>query len=409
MNDSFTLIPEREGADTFQVRLALTTNELAIFKEESVAGDGLVYSERDEIIYWLMYPPFPVNDVSGMSMSISHELAGEYLMQLLIQRKVKITLKADTKAIRNTWLGAEIKAPSATTLKPRSMALTVEKCLSDSKEAGPANNQREPPSAPSERADQHQEVFDGDDTQQDDIYSFYTDNSRESVQTTESVRERREAFRDTIMDFYDRRFSEEDEPEMPNNYLRMIKELDDSANDKGTNNTSKSSRNTADDDDDDETLDKLKPRSVKVLPRVPETSSAEAHVETSVAEQSNIISTKEKAEPATVEPREAKPKEDMKSAPVQMTYIAPVVAHKMVVASDHQPLSEAPDEEGLTQSEQDRPDTPTSPYKAPDKSSVSGPVTANAVTSVRSALSDTRSSSISEGLSNQAIVSHCMV
>lgn len=103
---------------------------------------------------------------------VDRELVGEYLLEVAIQDKKRLTLRADNKEIRDRWVGANDDAPSSSTLAPQPLSVVVQKhggkpaaaaaALSSSATKG--SNNREP----------RKSVI-----RKQDFFSFYTDQSGE--------------------------------------------------------------------------------------------------------------------------------------------------------------------------------------------------------------------------------------
>lgn len=101
---------------------------------------------------------------------VDRELVGEYLLEVAIQDKKRLTLRADNKEIRNRWVGANDDAPSSSTLAPQPLSVVVQKhggkpaAASSSSSATKGSNNREP----------RKSVI-----RKQDFFSFYTDQSGE--------------------------------------------------------------------------------------------------------------------------------------------------------------------------------------------------------------------------------------
>lgn len=100
---------------------------------------------------------------------VDRELVGEYLLEVAIQDKKRLTLRADNKEIRNRWVGANDDAPSSSTLAPQPLSVVVQKhggkpAVSSSSTATKGSNNREP----------RKSVI-----RKQDFFSFYTDQSGE--------------------------------------------------------------------------------------------------------------------------------------------------------------------------------------------------------------------------------------
>lgn len=101
---------------------------------------------------------------------VDRELVGEYLLEVAIQDKKRLTLRADTKETRNRWVGANDDAPSSSTLAPQPLSVVVQKhggkpaASSSSASAVTKGSNREP----------RKSVI-----RKQDFFSFYTDQSGE--------------------------------------------------------------------------------------------------------------------------------------------------------------------------------------------------------------------------------------
>ncbi|KAG0173624.1 hypothetical protein DFQ28_011116 [Apophysomyces sp. BC1034] len=273
LRDNFILLPEQSSERPLRVHLVLTTNALIICQEQ--AGPKK---------FSLLYPPLIPNDITVKSTSLDRELVGEYIIQLSIGRK-NILLRADSKEVRNTWVGVESGAPSSMTLKPRPLKVAVERQLT------------------SLNFDEKTSVGKPVRTsiRSKDVVSFYTDKSGEISPLEDSddevpLGERSGASRDTIMDIYEGHmydYSTTPEP-LPSKNMPT------------------------------EDINTIVPRSAKILPQVPNGPDG-----------------------AKISP--PLPKDDRKqptvqsSAPVQMTFIQPVVPQKLTTVMTEASAAEPTD------------------------------------------------------------------
>lgn len=281
MRDDFVLM----GDKPTRLHLALSVNDLFICR----------CLETNNTSYQLVYPPIPVKDITVKSMDLDRELVGEYIVHLNLAYAEQMTLRIESREKRNAWLGVSATAPSAVTLKSKSLATTVKQqlakfpLLSEDMDDNKDN-------------DHHQEDT---ATTHDDIYALYggqddddDDIDNHSGESTAHVR--RNAFRDTIMGLYDDQLSFANKSDKP-----------------PTPPPKKQQPSTVDEDGQD--LANIVPRSVKLLSRVPTATTPSSNTSTTKEESS-----KEDAKTA---------KTDMQSAPVKMTYIEPAV-HKMTVSTN---------------------------------------------------------------------------
>ncbi|KAI7875136.1 hypothetical protein K492DRAFT_240441 [Lichtheimia hyalospora FSU 10163] len=107
LKDHFILLPEETHLSSpTRVQATLTTEMLILV---------------DETAHTLLYAPISVDDLTSNSRNLDRELVGEYIVQLTIQGKKHLLLRADNRETRNKWVGVRPQAPSSTTLTPRSM------------------------------------------------------------------------------------------------------------------------------------------------------------------------------------------------------------------------------------------------------------------------------------------------
>ncbi|KAF7729464.1 hypothetical protein EC973_004444 [Apophysomyces ossiformis] len=258
LRDNFILLPENPVDRPLRVHLILTTDALIFCREQ--AGPKK---------FALLYPPLVPADITVKSTSLDRELVGEYIIQLSVGRK-NILLRADSREARNTWIGVESNAPSSMTLMPRPLKVVIEKQL-------PSLDLDEKTAVASKPARLS--------IRSKDIVSFYTDKSGEISPLESSDDEailgdkRSGPSRDTIMDIYEGHmydYSNAQNPAMPK----------------------------------EEDIIAIQPRSVKVLPQVPNVSASNNTLSTPPKDGKKLHATQS-------------------SAPVQMTFIQPVVPQKI--------------------------------------------------------------------------------
>lgn len=271
LQDSFILVSERNNASIVPITLALTQHELVACREDRSALS-------------LMYPPFAVSDISVKAVSLDRELVGEYMLHFSISKTRQLVARARTKLLRNTWLGLSEKAPNAIAAKPKALAQIVNLKLKQLQE-----NQQN----------------------RDEITPVST--ATESI--TKCRKEHRDVARDTIMDFYNRRFSFSDDDEQDISEVSTLPSSKDTA--------------VASDivDEDGQILHNLVPRSVIMdqLPKAQQVKPLEALSpmpnESSLAERGDVSKNIQK---------------ELDSAPLQLTFIEPVTAHKMKITNEEE-------------------------------------------------------------------------
>ncbi|KAG0180272.1 hypothetical protein DFQ29_000969 [Apophysomyces sp. BC1021] len=147
IRDDFLMVPDE--AKAVRVHLVLRSNTLLICKELQDGGNDK---------YSLLYPAIPVNNVTVNAAMLDRELIGEYLVELTVLNKKKLTMRAYSKETRNTWVGLEGTEPATTKSAPRSLSAIVQKYLPTALNSG-------------------EEVVSS--VRKQDTFSFYTDDSGE--------------------------------------------------------------------------------------------------------------------------------------------------------------------------------------------------------------------------------------
>ena len=99
---------------------------------------------------------------------VDRELVGEYLLEVTIQDKKHLTLRADNKETRNRWVGANDDAPSSSTLAPQPLSVVVQK-----HGGTPASSTSSSVTKGSNREPRKSVI------RKQDFFSFYTDQSGE--------------------------------------------------------------------------------------------------------------------------------------------------------------------------------------------------------------------------------------
>ncbi|CDH49054.1 related to gef1 protein [Lichtheimia corymbifera JMRC:FSU:9682] len=160
--NNFVLLAEETHLESStRVDVVLTNEFLIITRENTDAASNS---------HILVYPPLAVSDIIVKSKMVDRELVGEYLLEVAIQDKKRLTLRADTKETRNRWVGANDDAPSSSTLAPQPLSVVVQKhggkpaASSSSASVVTKGSNREP----------RKSVI-----RKQDFFSFYTDQSGE--------------------------------------------------------------------------------------------------------------------------------------------------------------------------------------------------------------------------------------
>ncbi|CAO3613430.1 unnamed protein product [Cunninghamella blakesleeana] len=104
LQDKFVLITDNSNNDgqPLRVYMMLTSDMLMICHQKNESTGR----------YQLLYPPLAVNDIYIQPIMLDRELIGEYTLEMTILNK-KLTLRAESKEIRNIWSGM----PSSTIAK----------------------------------------------------------------------------------------------------------------------------------------------------------------------------------------------------------------------------------------------------------------------------------------------------
>lgn len=114
MRDSFVMIPEN-GGPSIRAHLVLTTEVLAICRE--------LNSQQ----FLLMYPGIPIGDVTVKAESLDREIVGEYLVCFSVLGKKHILMRADSKEIRNTWIGLSVDQQLGVNTASKSLSSVAQK------------------------------------------------------------------------------------------------------------------------------------------------------------------------------------------------------------------------------------------------------------------------------------------
>lgn len=115
MRDSFVILPTDENSPSIRAHLLLTTEVLVISRELNPSK------------FILIYPAIPIGDITIKSESLDRELVGEYIIRFSVLGKKHIIMRAESKEIRNTWIGVDQDASSLNTTTPRTLSVAAQK------------------------------------------------------------------------------------------------------------------------------------------------------------------------------------------------------------------------------------------------------------------------------------------
>lgn len=118
MNDSFVMLPQENSNNgpSMRVRLVLTTEVLVICRELSSTQ------------FLLLYPAIPIGDITVKAESLDREIVGEYIIRFSVLGKKHIIMRADSKDIRNTWIGVDqTNASNSVITTPRTLSVAAQK------------------------------------------------------------------------------------------------------------------------------------------------------------------------------------------------------------------------------------------------------------------------------------------
>ncbi|CEI87487.1 hypothetical protein RMCBS344292_01899 [Rhizopus microsporus] len=190
MRDSFIMLSSEQHGSTTRVHLILTTEVLVICLEQAKQS------------YSLMYPPIPIGDVVVKAEALEREIVGEYIIQLSVTGHKHLIIRADSKEIRNTWVGVDENSPKAKLLSSRPLNVVAQKKMLSS---SMAHNKRM-------NKKQNSSV------RNTDIFTYYSENG--GVSPLDSSDEEEDDpktagnSRDTIMDLYDNHLTKQSEPSL---------------------------------------------------------------------------------------------------------------------------------------------------------------------------------------------------
>ncbi|KAI8380928.1 uncharacterized protein BYT42DRAFT_564703 [Radiomyces spectabilis] len=305
LHENFTLIVDQQENVSVRVHLLLTAEVLVICK---VLKNGR---------YSLMYPPLFVSDITAKSISLDRELMGEYLLQLTVMGRKTLTMRADTREIRNVWVGVDGSAPSSTTLTPRPLKKTVQRLL-ESPDCPVPFELNPPATAPLNNSASAP-------IRKEDLFSFSNDHGgmispleeSDDEEEDEPVKSKKPFARDTIMDLYDGHLNNFDidtaPPPVPEKFTQPA---------------NKDTKHELPEDN----LDTLQPRSIEILPHIPTEPASRT-----VTNNNLLPSLPRDAKPPAVPPKETL------EAQVQMTYIQPATAQMTTMVTTKAGPSETVD------------------------------------------------------------------
>lgn len=116
MRDSFIMLPTEPNGSTVRAHLFLTTEVLVVCRELSPNR------------YLLIYPAISIGDITVKSESVERELVGEYIIRFSVLGKKHILMRAETKEIRNTWIGVDMNASNTSIITtPRTLSVAAQK------------------------------------------------------------------------------------------------------------------------------------------------------------------------------------------------------------------------------------------------------------------------------------------
>ncbi|GAA5816098.1 hypothetical protein MFLAVUS_009620 [Mucor flavus] len=181
MRDNFIMLPTEANGSTVKAHLLLTTEVLVICRELS--------SNR----YLLIYPAIPIGGITVKAESTDREHVGEYIIRFSVLGKKHIIMRADSKEIRNTWIGVDLDSSNAAITTPRTLSVAAQKKMLSSGigTSKYAAIELQPTGNMSRNAD---------------IYNYYSEEEPKKMSGKS---------RDTIMDIYDNHFFESDDEAVP--------------------------------------------------------------------------------------------------------------------------------------------------------------------------------------------------
>ncbi|KAI8642061.1 hypothetical protein BD408DRAFT_417017 [Parasitella parasitica] len=193
MKDSFIMLSGHNGP-SIRVCLALTTDVLVIARELSPSQ------------LLLMYPAIPIGDITVRADSLDREIVGEYMIRFSVLGKKHLIMRADSKEIRNTWIGVESNASKSVILTPRTMSVAAQKKMLSA--ANSYGGTSLPPMPTIDRANKAIDSTKAASIRNTDIFTYYSENGGvsplESSDDDDHGNSKNQGkSRDTIMDIYD--------------------------------------------------------------------------------------------------------------------------------------------------------------------------------------------------------------
>ena len=285
---------DNNGGPSIRVHLLLTTEVLVICRE------------LNQQQFLLLYPAIPIGDITVKAESLDRELVGEYIVRFTMMGKKNIIVRADSKEIRNTWIGVDKDAPNNLVTAPRTLSVAAQKkMLSRSNHGNHAMT--------IDTGIQIEKPMKSKNTRNTDIFTFYSesggvsplessdeeDNNPLFKAHTEQQKQRQQQqqtkagggkSRDTIMDIYDNHLYDFDDTEETKFPPVPTKQE----------------------------LSSVTPQSVKILPHVPNVAQAQQQIATPKKDNFNVNNTLPPVPPFKQQ-QGGQPVKD--SSHVQMTYI----------------------------------------------------------------------------------------
>jgi hypothetical protein len=189
MRNSFVMLPTENGP-SIRAHLLLTTEVLVVCRELNANQ------------FLLMYPAIPIGDITVKSESLDREAVGEYIIRFSILGKKHLVMRADSKDIRNTWIGVDPEAPSSVILTPRTLSVAAQKKMLANTRPKEYNIQL--PVMPEKKS-----------VRNTDIFAFYSESGAVSpLESSDEDEPTTKPSRDTIMGIYDDHINDNYE-EMP--------------------------------------------------------------------------------------------------------------------------------------------------------------------------------------------------
>lgn len=115
MRNSFDILTTDHNGPSIRAHLLLTTEVLVICRELNPSQ------------FILIYPAIPIGDITVRSESLDRELIGEYIIRLSVLGKKHIIIRAESRKVRDTWIGADQDTSSLNTTTPRTLSFAAQK------------------------------------------------------------------------------------------------------------------------------------------------------------------------------------------------------------------------------------------------------------------------------------------